>query len=235
MFSIKNTAIIAGFAGAMFATTAAHAVLIDAFNDAQTITQSGVGTSSNSAAGAMILGGSRDIIVEVMSGTGDFTIDIDNTSPGNMSYSSDIGVDGKVTIQWDGADGSSALDTAGLGSVDLTAGGENAIGIRVVASDFAADLMFEVYSNGGADVSTLMTSTPALATNADLIIPFADFIGTADFTDVSAIVMMIDGPVNTDLQIDFVQSTIEVPEPGMAALFGLGLIGLGLARRRKAS
>ncbi len=42
---------------------------------------------------------------------------------------------------------------------------------------------------------------------------------------------IINGPADYDLTIDQIQA--QVPEPAMLGLFGLGAIGLGLARRRK--
>lgn len=42
---------------------------------------------------------------------------------------------------------------------------------------------------------------------------------------------IINGPADYDLTIDQIQ--VQVPEPAMIGLFGLGAIGLGLARRRK--
>ena len=42
---------------------------------------------------------------------------------------------------------------------------------------------------------------------------------------------VINGPADYDLTVDQIQA--EIPEPAMLGLFGLGAIGLGLARRRK--
>jgi hypothetical protein len=43
------------------------------------------------------------------------------------------------------------------------------------------------------------------------------------------------GTRNFGLVTEFTTSTTSIPEPGMLALFGLGLAGLGFARRRKAA
>jgi len=44
----------------------------------------------------------------------------------------------------------------------------------------------------------------------------------------------LSSPDNTDFALAGIR-TVDVPEPGTLALFGLGLLGLGIARSRKAS
>ena len=58
--------------------------------------------------------------------------------------------------------------------------------------------------------------------------------GPVDFTmiDMINIELSTTTPVS-DLQLDFFGTTTEIAEPGVLAILGLGLAGLGLARRRR--
>lgn len=59
---------------------------------------------------------------------------------------------------------------------------------------------------------------------------FSAYNGGADFSSVSAIFAVISGDVASDLIVDEVGI---VPEPTSLAIFGLSLLGLAVARRRK--
>jgi len=54
---------------------------------------------------------------------------------------------------------------------------------------------------------------------------FADFSGTADFSDIDKITVTVDGTSGADITIDDIESSA-IPEPNTASL--LLLIGLGL-------
>lgn len=68
-----------------------------------------------------IIGGYRDMNVNYVSGgtTGSLmSMAIDGIA-NTLTFNSDAGVIGTGTVQWDGGDNSSALDTTGLGGIDL--------------------------------------------------------------------------------------------------------------------
>jgi hypothetical protein len=63
-------------------------------------------------------------------------------------------------------------------------------------------------------------------------VTFNSFSGSVDFTDVENISLWIEGVFGgTDIQIDFIESTV-VPEPSLLAL--LGIAGLAIAGRKRA-
>jgi hypothetical protein len=62
-------------------------------------------------------------------------------------------------------------------------------------------------------------------------VTFNSFSGSVDFTDVENISLWIEGVFGgTDIQIDFIESTV-VPEPSLLALFGIA--GLAVAGRKR--
>ena len=63
---------------------------------------------------------------------------------------------------------------------------------------------------------------------------FSSFTGLANFSAVDSLVMTVVAGTASDLTLDLVQTRqgTNVPVPGTLALFGAGLLGLGLRRRR---
>jgi uncharacterized repeat protein (TIGR01451 family) len=110
---------------------------------------------------------------------------------------------GTGTVTWDG-DADGTLDPRGLGGHDLTAGGD-AVGFRF---GFGADLQggeatFRVISASN-EVSELTIEIPDTDGTSTLErdILFTDFSGNADFNDVGAIQLVIDGVAALDAQFD---------------------------------
>jgi hypothetical protein len=105
-----------------------------------------------------------------------------------------------------------------------------------VQTDFPINITLNIYENA-TDFSSTTVMVPFLAMNVDFYIDFASFIASgagADFTSVEAINLTMNdstGFANADVAIDFIEST-SISEAGTLALFGLGLIGVAVARRR---
>ena len=122
---------------------------------------------------------------------------------------------GTSKVTWDWA---SAVDLSGL----------IAVVIDVLSVDLpGASLEFTLCS--GAACSSDSFALPNVVGTYGWQI--TNFIGTADLTMIDSAMLMIDGSLVEDLDvaIDFVQ----VPEASVLGLFGLSLIGLGLAARRR--
>ena len=103
----------------------------------------------------------------------------------------------------------------------------------IVSGDFSTNVTLTVKSASGT--STLIPPTPGLATNVPFIFEYSAFTGAADFTLADSVQI---GIVTTNtqayLQLDFFGTTdTTIPEPGVLAILGLSLMGLGFARRRR--
>ena len=126
------------------------------------------------------------------------------------------------------------IGAAGIGPVDFTQGGaQDAFNLFIVSGDFSTNVTLTVTSASGT--STLIPPTPGLATNVPFIFEYSACTGAADFTLADSVQI---GIVTTNaqvyLQLDFFGTTdTTIPEPGVLAILGLGLMGLGFARRRR--
>jgi len=116
--------------------------------------------------GAGILGGARDLYVEKLNAP--FGNTEMNAGGGGLRFSNTSGVSGKGTVQWDGADGSSALDIDGLADADLVMQlGCGLTGcVKFVAVVEQADLGFDynlvVYDMDGTGRKLSTTTTTAI-------------------------------------------------------------------------
>ena len=248
-------------AAAALSIGAQAAVLIDDFSDpaigAQLATDklfSGVGNGAGASASQLggMIGGARDIYVVEVGGAapGRSDIGVEGVTAfvggGVYSFSTDSGQYGVGIIRWDGAANTSfnqvaansdamnltaaigSINTAGFAATDLQS---SSIGftIEVLSADAGFPFTLEAYSLGGfSSVTLLSPGGPGF-----YFIPFAGFVGTADFTAITALQAIINFPgapiVDVDLRIDLASTA--VPEPGALALAGLALLGAGVARR----
>jgi len=191
-------------------------VAIDTFNDGFQflIVDQGVPTVEESVAGTMV-GGERDTQVNWLLGGDLVYVAIDRSNTNRFVFSQGPGVNGNALLQWDGGDGSMALNATGLNSSDLTDGGQNdCFVLRVLANDSPVAVTLRVYTDG-TNWSRHSIDTPGNILGGsvvDLVIPFTSFAiggGTgANFTDVGAVEMFVDGSLHegADVSLDFFEA-----------------------------
>jgi uncharacterized repeat protein (TIGR01451 family) len=212
---VPGIAVLAALLAAPF--PAAAQILIDSFSTNQsalTLTYPPAGTTaSSSVSGAGILGGERDLSINLTGGVIAGNTMSATVSSGFYSYSQDATIAGTGTIQWDGADGSATLNPTGLGGVDLTMGGtQDAILIGTFFDDLPVNLVIEVFTDAG-NASTATVALPGLIfSSTNFAFPYSSFTTTlgagADFTNVGAIVLSAGSAMTApDLVLDFVQTT----------------------------
>ncbi len=216
-------------------------ITIDSFDTASHNADAPIGPipSSSEVAGGGILGGYRDIEVDAQTASPSFfETSAEANGGGTLQFENGVGVHGKATFTWDGNDNPLAVDTTGLGGVDLTDGGtNNAFGLDIILIDQPGlEIMFTVWSTSGVSTFTQISGPAGPST---LHFDFSAFTGTADFTDVGAIQLMLTSSQNDgiDAEIDLLEATNTSPVPVPAALPLMagaigGLFGLNRLRRR---
>lgn len=252
----KLKPIVSGLAmaGLLSAGISAQAAVIDDFSTDQTFLEDDTladGGVSSSVVGPGIIGGERDLFVELLASPDPANSNVSfGVSANRLSYNSDPEVDSTGEVQWDGVDGSPNL-AFGLGNIDLSAAG-NAFKVDVIFSD--ADFFFDVgaWTDGTNEFSVIRLQAIATTTGASFTIPFTAFSNCAatnvtcgsgdttpvDFSMLNAINLVVNplgaGTASQRLAIDFtIDSITTVPEPATLALFGAGLLGIGAATRRQ--
>ena len=194
-----------------------------------------------------ILGGERDVLVEVLSQTQSFAGARVIVSGGTLSFSNDANAGAKANVQWDGLDNSSTLNygLGGVSGVDLTAGGNNSFVWELKSADL--NFFFEITAYTDASNWAKLSISNPFTTYAMLPLFFSDFqtaplpgfitrttSGTGiDFTKLRALEVVLNttGKVDVDLSIGAIK-TGQVPEPTTLSLFGISLLAMGLSFKR---
>lgn len=204
--------------------TSASATLIDSFNDGEGIVQQlGIGATTGVQVGTEILGGQREITVDVTASGSPVLGARAVVTNGFLSVSNDSGVASTTTVLWNGG--------GSLGGVDLTAGGLNiALIISVLENDLSSTISVSILDSNSV-WSTVVAGVAPNTVNGVLNFAFGDF--TNDLTSVNAVKLVVSGPANLDIKLDFVDGS-QVPEPATLLLSAGALLALGLMRRRRA-
>ena len=134
---------------------------------------------------------------------------------------------GTTLIVWDGPDANSTLNPTGLLGADFTNGGvEDRLDIPLLVSNFSAPVTLAAYTDAD-NYSTVTVSLPGSIPpdpQATLTVRFIDFVdagvsGGADFSNIGAFLLEIDGSSTQGLAVGF--STIPEPSTGTLLLFGV--------------
>lgn len=243
--------VVAASAFALFlwvGQTAAAPVLIDDFTTPQTLCAGG-DCGSPSASGVVApnaVGGHRFASIDSdESATGTSFLDVkDGANPvATAAFSNGPNTQRTLHFLWDG--GTDSGNDFGLAHVDFTGGGSNDR-IRVAGkSDLGATGTLKLFT----DSNHLSVATFAIPANTaadsdpfvDVDVLFSGFApgagaaGGADFGNITAVTLDIGGPAGLDAIIDFIDARDppQVPEPTALSLVGLGIAGIGVARRRR--
>jgi len=196
---------------------------IDTFNQTtqqvSDTTNDGIPVTSSVSA-PEVIGGERDLFVNLTSSTGAIQLSVNDTTlglPGLLVFGSSGQGDGQRRVSWDGFDDdASVIDDTGLGAVDLTQGAQ-ALGLQLqVGADLGgSQAVVRLYSNDGNVATANRYSTATLAipqTGGNVsqkeFLSFSSFAATsgggADFSSVGAIELEITGTANIDGQADIV-------------------------------
>ena len=247
---------VCGFAQAATTTT------VDLFSTNQAkITDAAIdGFVETSQVGALldatILGGYRELIVDLKTSTvgNDASMIV---SGGALSFNVGSLATATGVVRWDGvAAGASgvaisAIDSDGLGGIDLGNVLTDSFEVKILFSDAGFNFVIEAYNSDDQWSKVSITSNEHL-------VPFTSYIPLAAFLDCTnsfpfpgvSVSCGTDGPVDFDnlgalqvvldplgeyvaLDLTLDQITTTVPEPGALALVGLALLGAGAASRRR--
>ncbi len=177
-----------------------------------------------------VLGGYRDLEI--------ININSSNASPavsafgsvfnGQVDWSNPVNFDSQLKITWDGQDNSPDIDFDGLGGVDLTPTPLEEGFLLQLTNDLAGfDIKIDVYTdamNFSSSTININTANPGTGNPVNVFSSFVDDFtiagGTgADFSNVGAVQITLDGPQDIDATIRLVETgpdpdgQPEIPEP----------------------
>ena len=174
--------------------------LIDSFEASQSVVATPISGVQTATMEGSVLGNFRDMMLLIETGTSDGKLRVNPFSlEEHLQIDMSAGVTGIGSVIWDGVAGTSGQPEHGL-DVDFTADGTyEAVALELAVDRAGAGQMLEliVYSGEG-NSSTALVEFPVVD-DVELetlqIVPFSDFVGTADFSSVSAFQLMIDADV----------------------------------------
>jgi len=180
----------------------ADIISVDTFTDGfQSMQVDQSNPSDTDYTSGSMIGGERDAQLIWSSGTGGaVNLYIDSGDSNFLSFAQASGYRSTATLQWDGSDSSMTLNTTGLSNTDLTDSGANdSFRIRIIDNDNPVGITMRVYTDASNWSTRTQNTRGDIDTGqiVDMIFPFSSFTtggGTgADFADVGAIEMMLDG------------------------------------------
>lgn len=132
-----------------------------------------------------IIGGERDLSLTVYSGSENRVL-VAGVTLGEFSCTSPVDTQSSSLLQYDGVDNSINLNPSGLGGIDFTLYGGNAI--RLVAfSDAPTTISLVVYSGSVGEACYVNVTLPGYDYSREYILDFNSFTSGCDFQNVGAI------------------------------------------------
>eukprot|EP01090_Pellita_catalonica_P008867 TRINITY_DN19932_c0_g1_i1.p1 TRINITY_DN19932_c0_g1~~TRINITY_DN19932_c0_g1_i1.p1 ORF type:complete len:343 (+),score=34.34 TRINITY_DN19932_c0_g1_i1:124-1152(+) len=164
--------------------------------------------------GANVLGGTRKIKLTQFSAETDNIISthVGSTSQLHiMTYSVSQGATAQLDVWYDASiDNSTDVDPSGLGGVDLTQGGQDAMVAIPHSSDLSAPLIVRVYTSATEISQFYVHNLDVAETEGVIIIPFASFVKAPDadseasFNNVGAVHFVVPVPDGNDKTVDLI-------------------------------
>jgi len=228
-----------GFAALLaFSATSANALVLDTFDYELDILVNGTDSSTVQATSIQttILGFDALYGLTYTAGAGDFsstasadTVNVIGTSDGELAYASAGQQSSVLQITW------TDLDANSGDWLDLVDGENTGIYLDLEAVDLSFNLDMTVsWFDGSSVIDTAFNTNVSESINAPtrVFYDFSNWTG-ANFTQVAAFTAVISGVPDADFRISEVGAST-VPEPTTLAIFGLGLMGFAVSRKRKA-
>jgi|GEM_PF-6232003 len=222
---------------------------IDNFDITQSVIANPVsGARMDSIAGptSSILGGHRDLYLQISSGTADGKLRANPFSlNSNLQIDMASGVTGLGVVTWDGILGTTGMVPEHGLNMDFTEGGlYDGVGLRLAVDAAGQGQLLKLLIHSGDKVSEAELEFPVVADVQPTVgsyVPFTSFVGDADITNVTSFQLIIDADMpSLDAQIDVIglqsESIVDfavVPEPASASLLIACFLGLLAARRRQ--
>lgn len=173
-------------------------------------------SSQNSTqADSGVIGGERDMYVELIQGTDPFSSVSLISAGGMLRLASDTMVTGNAKIIWDGVDGNAlAINHTGLGGIDLTEfNGNTMTGIALTsgADHPDAKIKLRIYTdaNNWSEYTTTVPESPGGAATGQAVFRFDDVPTAkggagANFSNVGALELTFEGVSAVDGQVSLV-------------------------------
>ena len=155
------------------------------------------------------IGAERDLAVELQAGTSEVQLRVNPFGLDDvLIFDSSAGTAGTREVTWDGVDADGDVLALGLNGRDLTQGGTlSGLTMRMGVDANGADAIFRFYQGSTTTFSEVTVPIPVTGGAATewVFVPFSDFSGPVNASDVDAIQLILEtGNRSVDGQIDVV-------------------------------
>jgi hypothetical protein len=212
---------------AAFWAAGANALIIDTFaTDASVVVLSASPASDSDTtpdSGADMIGDRTLTVDKIAGGAGGANGAFADVIGGLLAMANGPVTNSIITVDWVFA------------GTDLTEAGTKTGFFLGLPNPIDNALTISISINGGTASSMLFADG---SSGADFYFPFIDFANAGDAASATSVRLQFTSVNAWDAQVDFIETSgppPEVAEPASLALFGLGIAGLGWARRRQQS